>query len=253
MKKGEKMVRVRWLCRVGSGRVVVALGQKVRQGEVVAVGRMREKVVVKDGDIRSILGANKSGVLTENFRGREVTLNKLQEIGLLLKEERLPDLITGKFVGVDEFGNFNFEKDSDEKREILAPVNSVVVAVKEDRVVVEFEAMVVDGEAVGVGKAWGDIVPGVINKLGQINYESKGKILVVDKLSAVMALKAKVMGVSGIIFKDNDDNWDNLEKAGMLGLKLEDGLWKDLVEEVEMGRARGLLNCSSSRLVLVVE
>jgi hypothetical protein len=78
------------------------------------------------------------------------------------------------------------------------PVEAKVISVVDDRVVLEFLATKIQGAGVGGGKVWTDGLKIIVNR-EELTYEAKDKIIVDESGDAATLVKAKAVGVRGIV------------------------------------------------------
>jgi hypothetical protein len=240
-------------------------------GKWVMVEEFLGKAMVKDGD-EVVLGqliakqTNKREVVDSNFSnvhwkqeeksawlamwtGKEVEGGEVlrKESGLFggkswLARER------GKIVGIDDFGNLVYEIEGDEM-EVVSPVNGTIRLQDKGRLWIEFRADKIEGQGLGVGKAWGTIEScGVVGKLTDVSSNLEGMIVLVSRLEEGLVIKAEVSGVAGVITKAIKGELE----TELPVLVVNEGDWGSLVTKLARGKTyRCLLNASLGRMLMV--
>lgn len=184
-------IKARWLVTVpGVAKILVRLGQKIEAGEVLAKYHQTE---TKRFDSRRILvswGKDKVEEL-QKLKGSQVakgdTINKLV----------IPE--TGRFLGIDEFGNLLIEVETGEKQELTSPVAATVVSVDGGEIGLEFGAWSLEGEGVGSGRVWGGGEYRPLEKLDELDWHFENKVIFCRQMTLTMVNKAEVIGVKAMI------------------------------------------------------
>ena len=244
-----KRTKTKWIIKVnGEVKFLVKTGEKVLRDQVIAKVRPR---VIESFNFSSFLGkmdANKLAQLNERFKNTWVNNGDLVCLtgGVFPKKICFP--MSGNFLGIDEFGNLKIEKTEDIEKDVVAPVESKVLKIEDDKIVLEFLAKEFKGEGVIEGKSWGRGQVKEINDVKDLSSVIGGGILFTNNLSRTFLLKAEVVGAMAVvtkmsiegevdtslpILKIGSDDWDELMKTS---------------EEISM-----LVNSRLGRLLMVLE
>lgn len=78
------------------------------------------------------------------------------------------------------------------------PVRAKIVNVVDNKIVLKFTAKKIQGVGVGGGKVWADGLKIIVNR-EELTYEAKDKIIVDESGDAATLVKAKAVGVRGIV------------------------------------------------------
>ena len=239
-----KRVKTKWICRIEStSKVEVEAGQKVGVGKVMATSKQREVVSYK----MPMIGRDASLV------GKVIEEGELVWKGGGMWPKKIFSPVGGKIVGFDELDNILIEKTSSTSKEVCSPVAALVSKVDKDKIVLEFEAIEFKGKGRTRGKVWGDISQVAVEKIADLNSGLAGKIVLVSGISAALLVKAEVVGVVGIVTREEEsENID--QKIEMVVWSCAEKDWKDLKKLLasSKGEARGMINSLKGRLLVVV-
>lgn len=247
----KKKMKTKWIIKV-SGEVKFL----VNEGEFVSVGKVLAKLKNKTMESFNFsgffgkLGNDKLVELNEKFKNTWVNSGDL----LCLIGGVFPNKIcfpmSGNFLEVDEFGTLKIERIDDEEKEIIAPVNSRVVKIDEDKIVLEFEAQEIIGKGIIEGKSWGNGKVVIIDEMKDLNSSISGGVLFTNNLSRQFLLKAEVVGAVAVVINKEVSPDDINTDLPVLGL--DDNAWAEMMkhkgEEVSM-----LINSRVGRLLIVLE
>ena len=159
----------------------------------------------------------------------------------------------GVFKKIDEFYNVQFLIKNESKKDIKSPVKSRVLKIEDEKLTLEFEAVEFNGESIIEGKVWGETNFEQVEKMGELNSQLAGKIIMVEKFNQAFALKAEVVGVVAIITKLKKGEIDGLE-INLPILSVDDQEWQELSNFRSFDdKKQVLLNSKMGRLLMVVE
>ncbi len=257
MKKTQPKARkriIRWALKVPKGAdILVKKGQVVEEGDVLmAVGRKEERLY----DASLILSRYSKDSLEElgrAIKGRVVADGELlfTEGGIWSKKIYSP--FAGKVVGIDEFGNIKFEIDNGEIKQIKSPVRGEVVETKGGRIVIQFGGQRFRGKALTEGRAWGRL-GGTVARLGEVDYSIRNKVVICEQASVTMATKAEVVGVAGIVIREDDLKPLERLESDMPIMSLGEKEWEEL-RGLALGRGEGKrvwINASKGKLLVIL-
>lgn len=157
---------------------------------------------------------------------------------------------SGKFGGIDEFGNLILEIEGKKKRELLSPVTAKVAKIEDGEIALEFEALEFRGEGITGDKVWGRGEFGPITKLTDLDWKFKDKIIFVKEVGVAMLNKAEVVEVAGmVVLAKSGGELEGIEiDFPVLGLDEDEfeGVGRVLKEEGQM-----LLDAGGGRLLVL--
>lgn len=244
-------MKTKWIIKI-SGEVKFL----VKEGEFVSPDKVLARLKNKTTDSFNFssffgkLGKNKLDELNEKFKHTWVNSGDL----LCLTGGILPSKIcfpmSGNFLEVDEFGTLKIERIDEEEKEIKAPVNSKVVKIDEDKIVLEFEAQEIAGKGIVEGKSWGNGGVSVIDEMKNLNSSISGGVLFTNNLSRQFLLKAEVVGVVAIV-TNKEVNADDIN-TDLPVLMLDDSAWAEVMKYGDK-KVRMLVNSRIGRLLIVLE
>ncbi len=245
----KKKTKTKWIIKVsGEVKFLVKSGEKVKRGQVVA--RIKGKVVesFNFSSFFGKMGQENLGKLNERFKSTWVNSGDLVCLtgGVFPKKICFP--MSGNFLGIDEFGNLKIERLEDGEREILAPVDSKVSKIEDDKIILEFEAKEFKGEGLIEGKSWGRGKIREINEVKDLTSLINGQILFTSNLSRSFLLKAEVVGAAAVVTRVLVAEEININ---LPILRVESNDWSELMK-VE-GEKSVLVNSRAGRLLVVLE
>jgi len=245
----KKKTKTKWIIKVsGEVKFLVKSGEKVKRGQVVA--RIKGKVVesFNFSSFFGKMGQENLGKLNERFKSTWVNSGDLVCLtgGVFPKKICFP--MSGNFLGIDEFGNLKIERLEDGEREILAPVDSKVSKIEDDKIILEFEAKEFKGEGLIEGKSWGRGKIREINEVKDLTSLINGQILFTSNLSRSFLLKAEVVGAVAVVTRVLVAEEININ---LPILRVESNDWSELMK-VE-GEKSVLVNSRAGRLLVVLE
>lgn len=245
----RKKIKAKWIIKVsGEVKFLVKVGEKVSLGQVIA--KIKPKMI-ESFNFSGFLGKmsqDSLDKLNEKFQNTWVNNGDLVCLtgGMFPKKICFP--MSGNFLGIDEFGNLKIEKVEDNEKEILSPVNSKVLKIEEDKIVLEFEAKEFKGDGLVEGKTWGKGVVKEINEIKDLSSSIDGGILFTNNLSNAFLLKAEVVGAVAVITKSEVPESTNIN---LPVLKIISDDWEELLNI--SGEKSMLVNSRVGRLLLVLE
>lgn len=245
------MTKTKWIIRIPAlAKVLVKVGEKVNEGQAVAI---LNGGVVKRFDFSVVFSRFSAEVLEKLKReltGKSVTEGEQMVVG----GKKIYAPATGNLIEIDEFYNLVIEeKDQKEKTEIQSPVGAKVLSVAQGKVVLWFNAMVVEGKGLVEGKAWGHLGNEVVGKLNDLNYTMKDKVMLVEKIDRTMLMKAEVMGVVGMVIKKqtNDFDFDRMDTMFPI-LEVGPKEWTQLKDKLsDYAQSKVFVNTVKGRLLVV--
>lgn len=241
---------MKWVIRLpDNAKVLVSVGDSVLKGQKVAE---MDDIEIKSFNYSLIFknfGQEKILSLNDSFKGNWVDEGSIFCItdGFLKKRICFP--ISGDFLEIDELGTLKIAIKQDKKREIFSPVKSKVSKIEDGKIVLDFWAKEFKGQGLVEAKSWAEGRIDVINKAEQLDSELDGGILFTNNLDRCFLLKAEVVGVSGVVTNQKDEEVE----ANLPVLYLEDNLWEELISNFDDKEYQFLINSRSGRLLLVLE
>lgn len=242
--------KAKWIVKfpVGS-EVLVKEGDRVVENQVlVKVDNIKTESI----NLSNFIGKfnrNKIDQLNTKLKGVWVNSGELMCLtgGIFPKKICFP--MSGNFVEIDEFGYLKIEVKEEAKKEIVAPVNSMVIKTDADNLVLGFKAKEFKGKGLVIGKSWGRSKLEIINETKDLNFELKNNILLTQNLSNNFLLKAEVVGVVGIV---TDIEVKEELVTSLPVLKLDQESWQELMKYKGLDK-KMLINSRLERLLLVLE
>lgn len=251
-------IKAKWVVRIPEENIKVTVkeGSEVKEGDVLAVLKSAVIETFDASYLLSRLSKDNLGRMIDTWQGKKVAEGEVLFAGEGLFSKKVYSPIEGIFNGVDEFGNLLYEIEREEKREILSPVKAKISKIEKEKITMEFRALEIKGEGLGGERTWGDSNFEMITKIGDINSELAGKVILMPELSPAGIIKAEVVGVSGVVTLASDKNQDILEGTGvnLPILALDSTEWKKVEALKDQNCCyRMLLNPRMGRVLLVVE
>lgn len=251
-KGGKKKVRARWVLRLdGKVDLKVRKGEGVTRGQILAVSRARNRGCF---DMREVLLTMKKealAALEKKWRGKKFLQGDVMGRTGRLFGRKILSPASGKFVDLDEFLNMCFDLGGGERKEILSPVEAVVVSVGGAKLALGFEALEFGGEVKSEGRVWGVGKLADISRAVDIDNDCEGKIVLSGEADKAFLAKAMAVGVTGLVTRDKAG--DEFVGVDMPVLALNEKDFKRLVDvSVDGGERQMLLNCRAGRLLLVI-
>jgi len=244
-------VKAKWIIKFPiDSEILVKLGEKIKQNQVVVKTDFRRVESIDLSNFLGKLNENKIQEINQKFKGVWVDSGELMCLtgGLFPKKICFP--MSGNFLEVDEFGYLKIETKENKKREMVAPIESVVTKIETDRLVLEFYACELKGKGLVTGKSWGEGKIELINDAKDLTSKFNNRILLTQNLSNSFLLKAEVVGVVGIV-TDSDIKEEDINSELPL-LKLDKEEWKKLLKFQGVDK-KMLINTRLERLLLVLE
>jgi len=244
-------LKAKWIIKFPIGsKVLVKVGDKIKEDQVVVKINHHK---VESIDLSKFFGKfnnDKILQLNEKLKGVWVNSGELMCLtgGIFPKKICFP--MSGNFLEIDELGYLKIEIIEDEQKEIKSPVNSTVLKIEDDKIMLEFRAREFKGKGIVIGKSWGEGVIKVINEIKDLNFELNKSILFTQNLSNSFLLKAEVVGVVGVVTPNEIDEQEVI--SGLPILKLDEKNWNELIK-YNNTKKRMLINSRLERLLLVLE
>lgn len=250
----QKKVKARWVVKLPQmSKILVDRGDEVKVNSVLAEVEMGVVEVVDMSFFFNNIKEDEAEELKKTFINREVGVGEIlrEKKGMFTKSIVSPQ--AGVIKDIDEFFNFEYWQKVEGKREVRSPVGARVVEVSNEKIVLEFEAVEFSGESITAGKLWCEGKIESVDKLGDLNYQMKDRIIKCSNLSSTLLLKAEVLGVGGIILVCQEEIEDWQTKLPIV--KMEEDDWDRLEEMVNGNKkaARVMLNSKTGRVLVVVE
>ena len=244
----EKKKKIKWVIKVPEKvDIKVKIGEMVEDGQLLARVKMKRIESFDYSFIFAKLGPKRLEELNDKFRKSVVSSGDLFCVSGGLFGNKICFPITGKFLEIDEFGNLKIEKEEVDFKEIIAPARSLVSKIEKNKIVLEFSANEIKGEAIIEGKVWGGVGVDLINKNSELNSDLEGKILLTDNLDNSFLLKAEVVGVVGIISKVKSEEG---VRSKIPVIYLNENNWMDLMSNLDKVE-KILVNSRAGRLLLI--
>lgn len=156
---------------------------------------------------------------------------------------------SGKCLGVDEFGNIEFENEKDEK--YFAPVSAKKIRIEEEKIIFELKGMEFEVDGLNQLKAWGEFDGLIIDDPDKItNFGTKKIVLIVNSLES--AVKAEAIGAVGLILVNVDMSKD-LEYSDIPIVLMEPEVLVEFKKFVSNQEVKIWLNASMGKVVVVLE
>lgn len=230
----------------------VVAGEEVEAGGVLLeVTEPSEKIINISGRIGNLSVAEKRR-LGEKLVGLKIKEGAVifETKGMFPKKISLP--ITGEVVKIDEFENLHYKEAENIIRKVNCPVAARVVKNDGQSLEMEFRAIEYNGRGINEGRVWGTEGVEYVSEIADLSAKDRGKIILTEKFNQAWLIKAEVVGVSGVVIIDNNEE----KKDDRINLKLpiialEKSEWEEL-KKYEGGVKRAMVNASGGRLLLVV-
>lgn len=246
----KSKVKAKWVIKISeNSRVLVKEKDRVKKGEKLLISGLKE---IKYVDLSSVLVKVSQNKLDE--LNRQWTKLQVNEGDLLYEtggffSKKIVSPFSGLLDGVNEFFNLKVEVKSDEFKEVYSPVDAKVNKVEKDKLVLEFEAIEMEGNGIGGGKGWGEGLVKV-NGISDLNSLLTKKIVIMPKLAQSLVTKAEVVGVKGIITSESNDESISLIETALPILVLTDEQLENLTKYCEKDM-QIMINSKIGRLLLV--
>ena len=244
-------IKAKWIIKfpVGS-KVLVKTGDKVEENQVVVKIDGKKVESMNLSNFFGKFSDSKSEQLNQKLKGVWVNSGELMCLtgGVFPKKICFP--MSGNFLEIDEFGYLKIEVKEDKQREIVAPIESVVLKIETDKLILEFKAREFKGRGLVAGKSWGEGRIEVINESKDLTFKLKDNIILTQNLTNSFLLKAEVVGVVGVI-TDSEVKEEDLI-TGLPLLKLDKDTWQELLK-CQGTNKKMLINSRLERLLLVLE
>jgi len=242
-------IKAKWIIKLPSGaKILVKMGDTVGIMEKLAEVESKKIESFNFSQFLGKLDAGKLAELNQKFRNNWVNSGELMCLVGGIFPNKICFPMSGNFLEIDEFGNLKIEKTDEEKKDVLSPVEAKVIKIEDDKITLEFGAKEFKGTGLVEGKAWGEGEIRIINDVKELNSQLKGSILFTNNLDKTFLLKAEVIGITAVVA-----NIDGEVDTELPILKLEEGEWKELVDDLKNKKEKMLINSRLGRLLLVVE
>jgi len=244
-------IKAKWIIRMSdTADVLVKVGRLVKSGESLANVTTKKIESFNFSQFLGKLDTEKLAELNLKFKNNWVDSGQLMCMVGGIFPNKICFPMSGNFLEIDEFGNLKIEKEDENKRPVLSPVDSKVTKIEDDKIVLEFGAREFKGVGLVEGKAWGEGEIKMINEAVDLNSTFKGSILFTKNLNKAFLLKAEVVGVVAVV---TDVKIEEELETELPVLKLEESEWKELVDGLKHNQAKMLVNSRLGRLLLVIE
>jgi len=249
------VVKSKWLVRIPEGaRVEVSSGMKVKKGEVLLVCEVAKISSYNELSFLSRMSLGRLKELNDSLCGREFKEGDLLFADGGLFPKKLFSPCSGKFCGVDEFLNIQFQLIIGNRKEVIAPVDSKVLRVDKEELVLEFNSLKYEGTGLVSGKVWGESDMKIRNKISELTSALAGKIVFTTEASPAYVIKAEVVGVAGLVMPEPVGTDFKEIETGFPVMSLAKTEWDNLMADQPLeGERRMLLNSKVGRLLLVVQ
>jgi hypothetical protein len=244
-------IKAKWIIKLPEkADILVKSGENIERGRKIAEVDSKKIESFNFSQFLGKLDSSKLMELNEKFRNNWVDSGQLMCLigGIFPNKICFP--MSGNFLEVDEFGNMKIEKIDEGKKEVVAPVDSKVIKIEDDKVTLEFGAKEFKGIGLTEGKSWGEGEIKVINEVKDLNFQLKESILFTKNLTKTFLLKAEVIGITAVVTDVDSDEELNTD---LPVLKLDENEWEELIDSFENKKEKMLVNSRLGRLLLVIE
>jgi len=242
------VIKTKWIIRVGpKAKIKCELGDVVEQGQVILEEGNDVLKVFDASVVLSKLSGEKIEDINNNFKDKSIKMGDVvcETGGLMNKKIFAP--IEGIFCGIDEFFNMTIRIEEKDKKIVRSPVKAKVAEKDKEKLVLEFRADEVKGKGIVLGRVWGESDFKEYSTMNELNYECEGRIIMTNNTDAMFVTKAEVVGVVGLIVKDEKEI-----EADIPVLKVNSSDWDKLLLIGNEKRVyRVLLNAKLDRLLIV--
>lgn len=243
--------KINWVIKLPSRvKILVEVGDKVEVGQKLATFKNHLiETFDYSGDLSS-MSEEKREELNNFFKGKLINKGDIFfSLGLFKNKICFP--MAGLCLGFDEFKNLKIERKESVEKEISCPVNSKIVKIEENKMVLEFRAREYKGQGMNGLKAWGEGEVKIVDQIKFLDFSLEDNILFTNNLDKAFLLKAEVIGVKGIVVL-TDEKTKEME-TNLPVLKLEEEKWDNFMKE-NLGKTRRILvNAKMNKLLLVLE
>lgn len=243
--------KAKWIVKfpVGS-KVLVKTGEKVKDGHALVNVDYRKVESINLSNFFGKFNVDKIVQINKKLSGVWVNSGELMCLtgGIFPKKICFP--MSGNFLEIDEFGYLKIEIKEEKQHTITSPVDSTVLKIETDKIILEFKALEFKGKGIVAGKSWGEGKIEIINDARNLSFNLKNNIILTQNLTNSFLLKAEVVGVVGIL-TSSDTKEDDLI-TGLPVLKLEKDIWQELIK-YQGEKKKMLINSRLERLLLVLE
>lgn len=247
----KSKIKAKWIIKIPVGaEVLVKVGDKIKNQQKIAIINSKKIDTFNFGQFLGKFDNQKLEELNQKFRNNWVNSGELMCLVGGLFPNKICFPMSGNFLEIDEFGNLKIENDSEEKIEIISPVDSNVLKIEKDKVILEFLAKEFKGKGIIEGKSWGEGVIQMIDEAKELDFRLKGSILLTNNLTKSFLLKAEVIGINAVVTKV-----ESIDKDINIDIPI---LFLDKQELSELLKYKGerkkvLVNSRVGRLLLVIE
>jgi hypothetical protein len=199
-----KRIKSTWIVGFSENSTLkVKKGDRVIRGQVLFEEKYNEERVFGLQDQLRELSKVQIEEINQKFKGRKILQNEVifEKKGWWGRRITAPQ--GGVFKDVDEWLNIHIIVDGKTQRMVKSPINAQVIGVKNNEIVLEFEAMEVQGKGVGdESRKWVSNGIKYVNSPTDLNYESEGKVILLERQVNSILIKAEVVGVGGVVLLD---------------------------------------------------
>ena len=234
-----KSIKAKWIISLlPEVKILFAKGQKVAADGVLAeVMNAEEKVVSLSAEMAVLMGKRIGFVVKKG--------DVLGEKGFLFKKKIFCP-VEGEIIKVDEYNNVYLRATEQTREEIISPVEAVVAEVDKENLTIEFRAVEFVGMSLSEGRSWAKNGVKVVEDVGDLSVADRAKIIVLADLSPLIAAKAEVVGVAGMVVKNGDRINTKLPIV-----KVDPEEYQNILNEYKKAK-RAMLDASGGRLLLVI-
>ena len=243
--------KAKWIVKFPIGsKVLVKTGEKVKDGHALVNVDYRKVESINLSNFFGKFNVDKIVQINKKLSGVWVNSGELMCLtgGIFPKKICFP--MSGNFLEIDEFGYLKIEIKEEKQHTITSPVDSTVLKIETDKIILEFKALEFKGKGIVAGKSWGEGKIEIINDARNLSFNLKNNIILTQNLTNSFLLKAEVVGVVGVL-TSSDTKEDDLI-TGLPVLKLEKDVWQELIK-YQGEKKKMLINSRLERLLLVLE
>jgi len=249
-------VKAKWSIRLGNKvELKVKVGDDVIEGQVLGSSQTGELKLFDVSMVLSRFSREKINDFFASLVEKEVKTGDLMVDtgGMFGKKIFSPS--DGTFLGVDEFYNIKIKLDEEQKRIISSPVNGIVEKIDKEKMTIAFNAIEFRGRSIIDGKVWGNCSLDVVNKITDLDFRVKGKIILSSSLDNCFLTKAEVVGaVAVLVHLGKDEVIPDRINSDLPILGLDANEWDNLIWHQKEGKEkRMLLNSKNGRVLMVIE
>jgi len=191
-----------WLVKVASSAKTMAKkGAKVKKEDVLAVLKKKKiKTILFPSWLKAGRGIWKKGCKKKS--GEKLAAGEIiyEKKGLFRQRWRWESSVNGRILLIDEEKGILKVVLAEKEKRLLSPVDGKVTAVSPSRIKLTFSAQRFIGKGVGKKRSWG-ILETLNQKqsLAAVDWQSRGKVLVLKEINFPLLEKSLALGVKGLI------------------------------------------------------